>query len=88
MSNHREAGWADAYLAYPCSTCKAEPGEACTTRAGRPAVYHLNRRRHGTRCPVCGVRVGREDEPGTLCARCSLVRSLEVERASIYRRVE
>ena len=82
----REPMWRAAYLAYGCSTCNALPGEPCVTRAGKPTGFHVNRMRLGERCPVCGVMVGIVDEPGTLCDRCALVRALEVERATTYRR--
>jgi ribosomal protein S27AE len=74
------------FLSYPCPECGAAPGEDCTTVSGRRAgLPHAERTRHADRCPRCGVIVGAE-EPGQLCERCALVRSLEIERATHWRR--
>lgn len=77
---HGRASWHLAFLAYPCPTCKAEPGEDCITTGGRWAFPHSARTRQANRCPRCGEVVA--GDPGALCDRCALVRSLEVERAT------
>lgn len=83
----RRSAWRLTWLSYPCPTCGAAPGEDCLTTGGN--VYrdvHADRTRRGNRCPRCGVIVDADHEPGQLCARCELVRSLEVERATRYQR--
>lgn len=75
------------FLAYPCPRCGVQPGEPCLTEAGRRATdVHGARTQHGNRCPRCGIPFAANEEPGTLCARCLLVRALEIERVTQHRR--
>lgn len=86
MAN-RKASWHVVFLTYPCPTCEAAPGEECFTQNGTIAQQmHAARTRQGNRCPRCGTLTPADDEPGQLCARCELLRALEVERATKYRR--
>jgi len=81
------ATWAAVFLTYPCPTCGAGPGEPCQTASGRVAdIPHAGRTRNADRCPRCGSITGAEAEPGALCARCALVRALEVERSTTWKR--
>lgn len=81
-----KAVWRLVFLSYPCPTCGAGPGEVCLTITGKPyAECHAERTRHANRCPRCGQITGAED-PGALCPKCALLRSLEIERATPYRR--
>jgi endogenous inhibitor of DNA gyrase (YacG/DUF329 family) len=83
----RRAPWRIVWLSYPCPTCNAAPGEPCLTTGGNEyRDCHADRTRHGQRCPRCGTVVSWDDAPGTLCARCSLLRTLETERATKHRR--
>lgn len=84
----RKAAWTLVALSYPCPTCDARAGEDCVTRTGRPTrgQVHVPRGQDVKRCPRCGARLPADDEPGALCSRCALVRALEVERSTTYRR--
>jgi hypothetical protein len=75
-------------LTYPCPTCGAAPGEKCRTHTGNRinSAVHADRVADMNHCPRCGARTPADDEPGQLCARCELVRSLEVERATRHER--
>jgi ribosomal protein S27AE len=87
MTNLR-ASWRLVFLTYPCPTCGADPGEECRTTGGRAYKQtHAARTRNGGRCPRCGTVLTHDDEPGTLCAKCQLLRRLEIERATRHRRV-
>jgi hypothetical protein len=87
MVNPGPAAWRVLFQTYPCPTCGADVGEECTTRGGNPAwVAHAARARHGARCPVCATLLPAEADPASLCDRCALVRSLEVERATRHHR--
>jgi hypothetical protein len=80
--------WRAVYKQYPCPTCGAKRGEECTTRKGKPSSgMHVKRTQHGDRCPRCGADVTDADLPGSYCAKCQLLRALEVERATLHRRV-
>lgn len=82
------APWRLMYLSYPCPTCGVGPGEDCRTTGGRTKRdgVHADRARRGNRCPRCGTLTDADNLPGQLCARCELVRALEVERATRYER--
>jgi ribosomal protein S27AE len=83
----KRAPWRLVYLSYPCPTCNAGPGEDCTTTTARiKREVHADRARLGDRCPKCGTLIEADHEPDQMCARCELVRALEVERSSVYRR--
>jgi len=83
----QRAAWHVVFLTYPCPTCGAAVGDDCMTSGGKRADYvHAERTRHAARCPRCGTILSHEDDPGALCARCSLLRSLEIERATKWRR--
>jgi ribosomal protein S27AE len=87
MSPKPKASWHVVFLTYPCPTCGAAPGEECLTAGGaRSQLPHVDRARLGDRCPKCGAIVDADHEPGQLCARCELVRALETERATQYKR--
>lgn len=86
MSRTR-AAWRIVFLTYPCPTCGAAPTEDCLTASGK--IYndvHAERTRHAQRCPRCGTLIAADDEPGSYCAKCSLLRQLEIERATYHRR--
>lgn len=88
MTTHR-APWRVVFETYPCPTCGAEAGHVCVTTGGRQAdLPHAERTRLADRCPVCGVIVADRDDPGALCPRCALVRALETERASTWKRID
>jgi hypothetical protein len=83
----KRSPWRLIYLSYPCPTCEAAPGEDCYTSSGKMTrEVHAERARHGQRCPQCGTLTSADDLPDQLCRRCELVRALEVERSSKYRR--
>lgn len=76
------------WLEYPCPTCDAEPGEPCITTGGRPATRpHIGRRAMGRWCLICEEPLPEDEQGSHLCARCRLVRALEVERATKHIRV-
>lgn len=80
------ASWRVVFLAYPCPTCGAKVGDPCRTKAGgRADPPHADRTRLAERCPRCGA-ITNPDDPGSLCAHCALIRSLEVERSTTWRR--
>jgi DNA-directed RNA polymerase subunit RPC12/RpoP len=80
------ASWRAVFDTYPCPTCGAEPGEPCTTTTGRLAdIPHADRTRAASRCPRCGT-ITEATDPGALCPRCALVRSLEIERSTTWKR--
>jgi len=75
------------FMSYPCPTCGVGPGVRCVTVSGAESnTPHVDRTRHATRCPKCGAIVSAELDPGKLCDRCALVRSLELERATKWKR--
>jgi ribosomal protein S27AE len=76
--------WHVVFLSYPCPTCGAAPGEDCITTGGKRAFPHADRTRQANRCPKCGEIVDSADDPGRLCARCGLVRALEIERSTTW----
>lgn len=82
----RVPSWMGVFLTYPCPTCGAGPGQVCvTTTTGKPtSVPHAGRTRNAERCPRCGGITGAKDDPGALCPRCALVRSLEIERSTTW----
>jgi DNA-directed RNA polymerase subunit RPC12/RpoP len=86
---HLRAPWHGLLLTYPCPTCGAQPNEDCLTRSGNPAQQpHRERARDAARCPRCGQHVEHDvDDPGAYCARCQLLRSLEIERVTRHRRL-
>ena len=81
------ASWRLVFLTYPCDFCGALPGQPCVTKTGN--VYpdvHAIRTQRKARCPRCGTVLAKDEEPGTLCLRCALLRRLEVERVTKWRR--
>lgn len=79
--------WRAVIESYPCDTCGAEPGEPCRTISGTKAnPPHVARTRPANRCHKCGTMLAADAEPGTLCPKHALLRSLEIERATHYRR--
>ena len=81
--------WLAVFLSYPCPRCGAKPGEDCRTASRKRApLPHAERTRNADRCPRCGVITAHHEDPGALCPRCALVRSLEVERATKFRRTD
>lgn len=73
--------WRAVHMTYPCPQCGARPGYVCRTKSGNPyPTLHTGRIRHALRCPVCAAILDAESEPGDLCPRCLLVRTLELER--------
>lgn len=82
-----KSAWRAVFQSYPCPTCGALPGEVCTTTGGRVAdIPHVDRTRNADRCPRCGTITGAGADPGSLCGRCALVRALEIERATTWKR--
>lgn len=81
------ATWRDIIESYPCPTCEAPVGHPCvTTTSGRKTdVPHAARATEGARCTSCTARLAHGWD-GPLCGRCQLIRDLEVERATKYRR--
>ena len=84
----RKSPWRLVLESYPCRTCAAKVGEPCrSTVTGRPTTtIHMDRVNSADRCTRCGERI--DPGGGQLCPRCALVRSLEIERATKYRRTE
>lgn len=79
--------WLLVYLTYPCPSCGVREGNPCRTASGKPAgIPHAARTQFAGRCPKCGSVVDAELDPGSLCPRCALVRSLEVERSTTWKR--
>lgn len=75
--------WRRILLGHPCPACNAKPGEKCRNlKTGAPVrEFHAARANMPNRCRICGARLPADDpEPGGLCERCLLVRSLELER--------
>lgn len=87
-----KAAWRIALESYPCRKCNAKPGERCRNlRTGCPVNgIHTARNDAAGRCQSCGIRIeaDRVMAADALCARCALVRALEVERATKYRRTD
>lgn len=82
-----KAPWHLTILSYPCPDCGAGPGQNCVTANGNPKTEeHVARARNGARCPKCNTRLGADSLPDDLCDKCALLRSLNVERATVYRR--
>lgn len=82
-----KAVWRLVFLSYPCPSCGAPPGRLCITTGGHEyAECHAARTRDAGRCPRCGTVVSAELDPGSLCDKCALVRSLEIERATTWKR--
>lgn len=82
------AAWRNVLESYPCATCGAMPGESCITSTGRSTDQpHAARGRATNRCARCGLMIDAAvDDPGALCGKCMLLRDLEIERATKYRR--
>lgn len=84
---YQRSSWRLIFTTYPCPTCGAKPGRDCRTVNGHVASQvHAARTAHAERCPRCGTHISADDEPGSYCARCQLLRALEIERATKYRR--
>jgi hypothetical protein len=81
------SNWRDIIYSYPCITCGAKPGASCRTRAGNIAdVPHAKRAEVAARCPVCNLKLPEGAEPGDLCDKHELIRSLELERTHTHPR--
>jgi hypothetical protein len=80
--------WLTSILSYPCPRCDAKPGQRCRTKGGGlTGTPHAARGQERRRCRHCQVVLPADQDMGDeLCARCALVRALEVERATVYRR--
>jgi predicted RNA-binding Zn-ribbon protein involved in translation (DUF1610 family) len=80
--------WLISILSYPCPRCGAKAGQRCRTKAGgQTATPHAARGQERRRCRHCQVILPADQDLGdVLCSRCALVRALEVERATHYRR--
>jgi len=86
---HEKAAWRMVFESYPCPTCGVPARTSCRTVSGRIAdVPHAERTRMADRCPICGSIVANEANPAGLCPRCTLVRSLEVERSTTHVRLD
>lgn len=87
-----KAAWRIALESYPCQKCNAPAGSPCRNlRTGWPVHnIHAARTNDAGRCQKCGIRIeaDRVMAADALCARCALVRALEVERATKYRRTD
>jgi len=82
------APWRVLLRSYPCPTCGAGPGEPCQTSTGHQAdIEHAGRAAQAARCPKCGTRVDGDSHPGDLCPRCQLLRNLDTERATTWKRL-
>lgn len=88
MARKPDPWWLAAILTYPCTRCGAKAGQRCRTAAGGATVTpHAVRGQERRRCRHCQVVLPNDqDLAEVLCSRCALVRALEVERASHYRR--
>ena len=85
----RTAAWRLVIHSYPCPTCGAAPGQWCETKNGRQTdMPHAARGDTAETCAKCGARLPAGSFPGELCPHCQLVRDLEVERATKYRRTD
>lgn len=74
-------------LAHTCPRCGAPPGDVCRTSSGKEAKPpHYARTQLVRQCAHCGQPLDPDIEAGDLCARCQLVRSLEIERATKWQR--
>jgi hypothetical protein len=80
------AGWRLILRSYPCPTCHAHPGDPCTTHTGNPTLEHAARQQATDRCPKCGEMQPADTPPATLCPRCQLLRQLNTERATTWKR--
>ena len=85
MTGQPMSAWRLILRSYPCDTCGAAPGGPCLTPSGNHTQEHAARARLVHRCPKCGARVD-ADEPGELCPRCVLLRDLNTERATTWKR--
>lgn len=76
----------DDAIYYACPACHVPPGEPCRTATGNLAREHHTARglTLSTRCYRCGEKLPGNIDPGQLCPRCSLIRSLEIERATFH----
>lgn len=78
--------WHLILRSYPCESCGAGPGQQCVTESGRPTMEHAARQHLVGRCPRCATWMDADHAIGTLCDRCKLLRSLEIERHTTHRR--
>jgi hypothetical protein len=88
----RRSGWRRIYESYACTYCGAGPGQRCLSLVTKKPTMtiHMARVNAADRCAKCGTGMDadRVTEGANLCPRCALVRSLEVERATVHRRSE
>jgi hypothetical protein len=83
---NRPPEWRRVFWVNPCTFCGAGIGEPCVTKTGHEyALVHHARAIRG-RCPSCGAPLGPAQLDGDLCPRCQLVRDLEAERATTWKR--
>lgn len=78
--------WRTVIESFPCPKCNAKAGEPCRTQKGAKTSPHAMRGTGADRCPKCNERLPSDAEPWELCDRCRLIRHLEIERATTYRR--
>ena len=78
--------WLAVVESYPCPVCMSGPGDRCVTASGNTkSEPHAERTRQGDRCPRCGSQLNAATTT-PLCDHCQLVRDMETERATTWKR--